>query len=60
MAGYKDIAAESPLVPDDGKPYEYHARRIYKEHFGHEPPQKLIEHWRACQRAATQSREVRK
>jgi hypothetical protein len=52
MAGYKDIAAESPLVPDDGKPYEHHARRIYKAHFGHAPPQRLIDHWRRCQEAA--------
>jgi len=49
MAGYKDIAAESPLVPDDGRPDEYHARKRYIAHFGHEPPQSLIEHWRKCQ-----------
>lgn len=49
MAGYKDIAAESPWVPDDGKPYEYHARRIYRERFGKEPPQRLVDHWKECQ-----------
>jgi hypothetical protein len=58
MAGYKDIAAESPLVPDDGKPYEFHARRIYKEHFGHEPPKSLVAHWRACQKEAKRDKEV--
>ena len=51
MAGYKDIAAESPWVPDDGQPYEVHARRIYKEHFGCDPPQRLVDHWRECQEA---------
>jgi hypothetical protein len=56
MAGYKDIAAESPLVPDDGQPYEVHARRIYKEHFGHEPPQRLVDHWRECQKAGKNPR----
>ena len=56
MAGYKDMAAESPLVPDDGRPYEFHARRIYREHFGYEPPQHLVEHWRQCQENGDQRR----
>jgi len=49
---YKSMAAEDPLVPDDGKPYEHHARRIYKKHFGQEPPQSLVEHWKRCQEEA--------
>jgi len=50
MAGYRDIAAESPWVPDDGKPYTYHACRIYRERFGHEPPHHLVQHWEECQK----------
>jgi len=59
MAGYKDMAAEDPLVPDDGRPFESHARKIYKKHFGHEPPKRLVDHWRACQEAA-KKRSIRR
>lgn len=49
---YKDIAAEDPLVPDDGRPFEFHARKIYRRHFGQDPPKKLVEHWKKCQEEA--------
>ena len=49
---YKSMAAEDPLVPDDGKPFEFHARRIYRKHFKQEPPRNLVEHWKTCQEAA--------
>ena len=54
---YKSMAAESPWVPDDGKPYEFHARRIYKAHFGYEPPKELVDHWRKCQKNAEKKPE---